>query len=64
MPAGGYVFGSRPGNLHAAIDRSTANICFDGIDTPLKAFLLSRANVVQHCRMVDEAVEGSPAESV
>lgn len=52
LPARGFVFGPQPSSLDAGIYGFTANIYFYAIDTPLKRFLVSRPNIVAHCRAV------------
>ena len=42
----------------AGIYGFTANIYFYEIDTPLKYFLVSRPNLVAHCRVVHAAIDG------
>jgi glutathione S-transferase len=58
LPASGFLFGAKPSSIDAAIYGFTANIYFYEIDTPLKEFLLSQANVVLHCQSVHAAPEG------
>ena len=58
LPARGFLFGARPSSVDAAIYGFTANILFYEIDTPLKAFLASRPNLVAHCRSVHALLEG------
>src|SRR5262249_19169458 len=57
IPASGYVFGPRSSSIDASIYGSTANIYFYEIDTPLKAFLVSQANIVRHCQAIHAAVQ-------
>jgi hypothetical protein len=56
VPANGYVFGSKPGSLDAAIYGFVANIYFYEIETPLKARTISHLNLVRHCEAVHAAV--------
>ncbi len=56
IPASGFVFGTKPGRIDAGIYGFVANIYFYEIDTPLKEFVRSQPNIVQHCRSVHEAV--------
>ena len=58
IPANGFVFGARASSIDAGIYGFTANIWFYEIETPLKAFLGSQANVVRHCEAVHAAVRG------
>jgi glutathione S-transferase len=52
----GYIFGAKPGSIDAALYGFIANIYFYDIDTPLKKFLLSRENLVAHCRSIHAAL--------
>ncbi|MBP0592587.1 glutathione S-transferase N-terminal domain-containing protein [Paraburkholderia sp. LEh10] len=52
----GFVFGPEPASIDAAIYGFAANIYFYEIDTPLKAFVLSRPALVRHCLAVHERV--------
>ncbi len=58
LPASEFLFGPNASSIDAGIYGFTANIYFYGIDTPLKDFLVSRPNVVAHCRSVHAALEG------
>jgi glutathione S-transferase len=58
LPASGFVFGARPSSIDAGIYGFVANIHFYAIDTPLKAFVESRPNVVRHCEAVHAALRG------
>ena len=49
VPEGVYVHGSKPTSVDAGIYGFIANIHFYDIDTPLKQFVSSHANLVQHC---------------
>jgi Glutathione S-transferase, C-terminal domain len=60
LPPSGFLFGANPSSIDAAIYGFVANICFYGIDTPLKDFLVSRSNLVAHCRSIHTAVTSSP----
>ena len=55
-----FMFGTKPGSIDASIYGFVANIFFYDIDTPLKQFVLTQANLVRHCetmrKMVSEAV--------
>jgi glutathione S-transferase len=58
LPAEGFLFGTKPSSIDAAIYGFIANIYFYEIDTPLKKFLVSRPNLVAHCRSVHALLEG------
>ena len=58
VPSSGFLFGARPNSIDAGIVGFTANIYFYEIDTPLKYFLVSRPNLVAHCRVVHAAIDG------
>ena len=58
LPGRGFLFGARPSSIDAGIYGFTANILFYEIDTPLKAFLVSRPSLVAHCRSVHALLEG------
>jgi glutathione S-transferase len=58
VPDGGYVHGTAPTSVDAAIYGFIANIHFYDIDTPLKQFLGSRQNLVRHCTALHKAVSG------
>ena len=58
VPASGFVFGAKPCSCDAAIYGFLANVYFYEIGTPLKEFLLSRPNLVAHCRAVHAALDG------
>lgn len=49
VPARGFLFGENPTRFDAAIYGFLANIVFSDIETPLKAFVSARANLVDHC---------------
>lgn len=57
VPQGGYVHAPRPTSIDAAIYGFTANIWFYDIDTPLKRFVASKPNLVDHCVAIHEAVK-------
>ena len=59
VPCGGFLFGAKPCSCDAAIYGFIANIYFYEIDTPLKQFLLSRPNLVAHCREVQAALDAA-----
>jgi glutathione S-transferase len=56
LPATGFLFGPTPTGIDAAIYGFTANILFYAIETPLKAFVVARPNVVRHCEAIHAAV--------
>jgi glutathione S-transferase len=56
VPARGYLHGERPTSIDAGIYGFIANIYFFDIDTPLKQFVSSRANLVRHCKAIHAAV--------
>jgi glutathione S-transferase len=58
LPGRGFLFGAKPRSIDAGIYGFTANIFFYEIDTPLKACLASRPNLVAHCRSVHALLEG------
>jgi glutathione S-transferase len=60
IPAQGYVHGDKPTSIDAGIYGFIANIYFYEIDTPLKQFVVSRANIARHCRAIHDAVMARP----
>jgi glutathione S-transferase len=58
LPGRGFLFGAKPTSVDAAIYGFTANILFYEIGTPLKGCLVSRPNLVAHCRSVHALLEG------
>jgi glutathione S-transferase len=56
IPANGYVHGGSPTSIDAGIYGFIANIYFYDIDTPLKQFVTTHDNIVQHCRAIHETV--------
>jgi glutathione S-transferase len=56
IPPSGYVHGAEPTSIDAGIYGFIANIYFYEIDTPLRQFVLSQPNVVQHCCAIHDAV--------
>jgi glutathione S-transferase len=56
VPANGYVHGARPTSIDAGIYGFVANIHFFDIPTPLKQFVASRNNLVQHCTAIHAMV--------
>jgi glutathione S-transferase len=59
VPANGFVFGPTPCSLDAALYGFIANIHFFEIDTPLRLFIATRANLVAHCRSIHEMMLAS-----
>ena len=58
LPGSGFLFGDKPSSIDAGIYGFIANVYFYEIDTPLKDFLVSQANIVRHCRLVHSAIQG------
>ena len=58
LPGRGFLFGAKPTSVDAAVYGFTANILFYDIDTPLRAFLVSRPDLVAHCRSVHALLGG------
>jgi glutathione S-transferase len=56
VPADAYVHGPAPTSVDAGIYGFIANILFYDIDTPLKAFVGSKPNLVRHCTAIHQAV--------
>jgi glutathione S-transferase len=56
LPGSGFMFGAKPGSIDAALYGFIANIYFYDIDTPLKKLLLSKENLVAHCRSIHSAI--------
>ena len=56
LPAEGFLFGSQPCSVDAAMYGFVANILFFDIDTPLRTCLLSLPNLVAHCEAIHAAV--------
>jgi glutathione S-transferase len=57
LPAHGFLFGDLPTSADAGLYGFVANILFYQIETPLKAFLLERPNLVAQCRAIHALVE-------
>ena len=53
---GPYFFGEQPTSTDAGVYGFLANIYFYDIETPLKAFVESRPNLVRHCGLIHAAV--------
>ena len=60
IPERDYLFGTKPTSIDAGIYGFIANIYFYPIETPLKQFVASQANLVRHCAAIHEAI-GSTA---
>ena len=58
IPGDGFLFGAAPCSIDAGIYGFVANIYFYDIATPLKAFLLTRRNIVAHCLAVHALLMG------
>src|SRR5215470_18587309 len=56
LPASSFLHGETPTSIDAGIYGFIANIYFFDIDTPLKQFVSSRANLVRHCNAIHAAV--------
>jgi glutathione S-transferase len=56
IPESGYVHGPKPTGIDAGIYGFIANIYYFDIDTPLKQFVVTHANMVRHCRAIRDAV--------
>jgi glutathione S-transferase len=52
LPKNGYFFGAKPTSIDAALYGFTANMYFYEIDTPLKQVLVSKPNLVAHCKSI------------
>ncbi|SAK51946.1 hypothetical protein AWB77_01351 [Caballeronia fortuita] len=51
---GPFMFGDAPASTDAALYGFVANIWFYDIDTPLKAFVATRKNLIAHCAALRE----------
>jgi glutathione S-transferase len=56
VPAQAYVHGEKPCGIDAGIYGFIANIYFFPIPTPLRAFVVSQANLVRHCEAIHAMV--------
>lgn len=56
VPADGYLNGTAPGVVDAAVYGFIANIYFFAIDTPLRQFVVANDNLVRHCTALHRAV--------
>ncbi|MFC7396386.1 glutathione S-transferase family protein [Chelatococcus sp. GCM10030263] len=61
IPEDTFLYGPKPTSIDAAIYGFIANVYFYPIDTPLKQFVTSHANLVRHCRAIHAAIGGSHA---
>ena len=59
IPATDYLYGPKPTSIDAGIYGFIANIYFYPIDTPLKQFVASHANLVRHCTAIHAAVSST-----
>jgi glutathione S-transferase len=55
-PAAAYLYGPNPTSFDAGIYGFVANIYFYPIETPLKQFVVSHANLIRHCSAIHAAV--------
>lgn len=55
LPANGYLFSPTSTSIDASIYGFVANIYFYEIETPLKAYVDSRLNLVRHCKDIHAA---------
>jgi glutathione S-transferase len=58
LPESSFLFGAAPSSIDAAIYGFIANMYYFDIETPLKTFLLSRHNLVAHCRSIHAMLGG------
>lgn len=58
VPESGFVFGPKPSSIDAGIYGFIANIYFFEIATPLRDFVVSRPNLVAHCRSMHAMLDG------
>jgi glutathione S-transferase len=63
LPANGYVFGPNPTSIDAGIYGFIANIFYFPIETPLKQFVVSQANLVHHCCAMHAAIGSGVQDS-
>ena len=56
VPGQGFVHGPKPTSIDAGIYGFLANIYFYDIETPLRQFVMSSKNLVQHCLAIHAAV--------
>jgi glutathione S-transferase len=57
LPINGFLFGAKPSSVDAGIYGFIANIYFYEIATPLKQFVTSQANLIEHCRSIHMALK-------
>lgn len=58
MPKRGFLFGAEPSSIDASVYGFIANILFFNIETPLKQFVASHAELVHHCNAVHSKLAG------
>ncbi|MCJ8144508.1 glutathione S-transferase family protein [Ancylobacter sp. A5.8] len=58
IPEDGYLFGDAPSTVDAGIYGFLANIYYYEIDTPLRALVGERPNLVRHCTAIHAAISG------
>ncbi len=56
IPDSGFFFGANIHSIDAGVYGFLANIYFFRIDTPLKSFIASHANLARHCEALHKAV--------
>ena len=56
VPADAFMYGAAPTSIDAAIYGFIANIYFYPIETPLRQFVASHANLVRHCTAIHTAI--------
>jgi hypothetical protein len=57
-----FLFGTEPASTDASVYGFVSNIYFYDIETPLKQFVLSKENLVRHCKAMQAAVRESVAK--
>jgi glutathione S-transferase len=60
VPTNAFLHGLKPTSIDAGIYGFIANIYFYDIETPLKQFVASHANLVRHCAAIHAAVGSGP----
>src|SRR5262245_47674737 len=56
VPPGRFVHGATPTSVDASIYGFVANIHYYDIDTPLRQFVASQRNLVEHCEAIHAAI--------
>ncbi len=56
IPADAYMHGPTPTSIDAAVYGFIANILYYPIETPLRRFVASQANLVRHCNAIHAAI--------